>query len=157
MVVLTLIQQCLDVAMRRWNNVLFRRHPDISIVAVSRRHSNVRIQRWNNVDMTSLCLLGIRPMGTKLGKMMTYYERLPFLKSHYCLITWPTWGKVTNWKVISPFSQDLLSLSLAGCYFKEVVQNTNAKIVSFLLIFEWELNQTISETFDLQGKSFESM
>ena len=56
----------------------------------------------------------IRPMDTKLGKIMTYYERLPFLKSHYPLITWPTWGNVTNWKVISPFSQDLLSLSLAG-------------------------------------------
>ena len=58
LVVLTLIQRCLDVAMRRWNNVVFRRRINISIATVSRRHSDVRIQRWYDVDTTSLCLLG---------------------------------------------------------------------------------------------------
>ena len=57
-VVLTLIQRCLDVTMRRWNNVVFRRRINISIATVSRRHSDVGIQRWNDVDTTSLCLLG---------------------------------------------------------------------------------------------------
>ena len=28
-----------------------------------------------------------KPMATKLGRMMTYHERLPFKKSHYPLIT----------------------------------------------------------------------
>ena len=58
-VVLTLIQRCLDVTMRRWNNVVFRRRINISIATVSRRHSDVGIQRWNDVDTTSLCLLGL--------------------------------------------------------------------------------------------------
>ena len=56
-VVLTLIQRCLDVAMRRWNNVVFRCRTNISIAIVSRRYSDVRIQRCNDVDTTSLCLL----------------------------------------------------------------------------------------------------
>ena len=57
-VVLTLIQRCLDDTMRRWNNVVFRRRINISIATVSRRHSDVGIQRWNDVDTTSSCLLG---------------------------------------------------------------------------------------------------
>ena len=45
MVVLTLIQRCFDIAMRRWNNVVFRRRINVSIATVLRRHSDVGIQR----------------------------------------------------------------------------------------------------------------
>ena len=37
-------------------------------------------------------------MGSKIGRLLTYYKRLPPLKSHNTLITWPTWVQVTDWK-----------------------------------------------------------
>ena len=40
-----------------------------------------------------------RPLNTKLGKSLTYNERLPSLKSHDPLITWRTWGHVTFSKI----------------------------------------------------------
>ena len=39
-----------------------------------------------------------RPMGTKLGKVSTYCEKLPHLKSYDPLITGPTWVHAANWK-----------------------------------------------------------
>ena len=44
------------------------------------------------------------PMDTKLGKVLTYCERLPLLKPHEHLITWPMWDHVIIWKIyISTF------------------------------------------------------
>lgn len=40
-----------------------------------------------------------RPMNTKLGKLLTCTERLPFLEPHDSLIKWATWGQVTISKI----------------------------------------------------------
>ena len=46
----------------------------------------------------------IIPIATKLDVVVNYRGRLPQLKSYKPLITWPTWGHVTNWKTcISTF------------------------------------------------------
>ena len=39
-------------------------------------------------------------MGTKLGKVVTYHERLPLFKSHDPLIAWPMWSHVTDWNIL---------------------------------------------------------
>ena len=36
-----------------------------------------------------------RPLNTKLGRLLTYSERLPSFKPHDSFIKWPTWGHVT--------------------------------------------------------------
>ena len=39
-----------------------------------------------------------RPTNTKLGKVLTYNDRLSFLKPHEFLITWPISGHLIIWK-----------------------------------------------------------
>ena len=53
-------------------------------------------------------------MNTKLGKVLTYSEKLPSLKAHGPLITLLTCGPVTNSKIIFPLSQVLLPVNLHG-------------------------------------------
>ena len=82
-VVQTLIQRCLDVAMRR-NNVVFRRRINTSIATVSRRHSDIGIQRWNDVDTTSLCLLGSSLYG--IAQFSIFFRLIPKL-----ILFWRLW------------------------------------------------------------------
>ena len=47
-----------------------------------------------------------RPMNTKLGRVLTYFERLPSLKPNDSFLTWTTWGYLTVWKKsISTFTK----------------------------------------------------
>ena len=64
---------------------------------------------WNNVvnwiGYISICN---RPMFTKLGKVMTCYEKVQPLNLHdLALVTW-----------LSPFSQDFWPLNLVGCWLQ---------------------------------------
>ena len=58
--------------------------------------------RKNYMRYISTCT---RPMGTKLGNLVTYHERLLPINSNDSLITWPTC--VTNWKKIYLYFHDL--------------------------------------------------
>ena len=46
----------------------------------------------NQMHYISTCR---RTMDTKLGKVLTYIEKLPSQKPHDILVPWPTWGYVT--------------------------------------------------------------
>lgn len=63
----------------------------------------------NYLHYISTCI-GI--IGSKLGNVATFCERIPPLKSHASLITWPTWGKVTNWKKNISFFTRLMTAKL---------------------------------------------
>ena len=49
-------------------------------------------------ELTSLSTCR-RPMDTELDKVVSYCYKLPPLKSHDPLITWPTWRHVTIWSI----------------------------------------------------------
>lgn len=57
--------------------------------------------RKNYTRYISTCT---RPMGSKLGNLVTYHERLLPINSNDSLITWPTC--VTNWKKIYLYFHD---------------------------------------------------
>ena len=56
------------------------------------------------------------PMATKLGKMITYLDRLLLIKSHDPLISWSCKITLQNKTTISPLSERLWLPNLAGWY-----------------------------------------
>ena len=58
-------------------------------------------------------------MDTKLGKVVTHQDRLPTLMSYDSLITWPTWGHVTNWKNYISIFKFICCQSLTGWWLWE--------------------------------------
>ena len=56
----------------------------------------------DHVSNKSNCISTIRvPMVTKLGRMVTYFERIQTIKSFYALIAWP-WKVMWQTKLIYP-------------------------------------------------------
>lgn len=52
---------------------------------------------WNHVRNQKIYISTSRkPIDNKLGKLVTYHERLPPVKSHDSSITWPMWGHAIN-------------------------------------------------------------
>ena len=69
-----------------------------------------------------------KPMDTKLGKVLTYCERLPLLKPHDPFIRCPTSSHMTIWEIMATklgglltsgisFSTQMLKLSPTYCLF----------------------------------------
>ena len=88
---------------------------NVSLWRYTLRSSHSSTPMTNYLHYISTCI-GL--IGSKLGNVATYCERIPPLKSHASLITWPTWGNVKNWqKKIFPFSQYLWPLNLTGWWF----------------------------------------
>ena len=55
------------------------------------------------------------PVDTKLSRMVTWltmYERLPLIKPHHSLITWPTWGHMAFSKVYISTLAILMAIQL---------------------------------------------
>ena len=60
-------------------------------------------------------------MDTKLGKVLTYRERLPLLNPHGLLVTFLAQGHVTIWKVWQPNNQ-----IWQGAEFEKEILGANA-------------------------------
>ena len=53
-------------------------------------------------DKLDTLFLGLqRPIDIKLSKVLTYRKRLPPVKPHDFLVTWPTGDHVTAWKILT--------------------------------------------------------
>ena len=76
-------------------------------------------------------------MVTRLGRLVTYHESLPLIKSHDYLITWTCKITQQNDTILYPLSHSLCSLNLAGSWliFRGSYQYSH---ISFNHVILWD-------------------
>ena len=101
----TLIAQCLwSPNLPGWWYTAMNSHS----VILSFSHVVFVMSRDKLIHLICICK---RPISTKLGKVVAYHTRLQSLKSRDIMLV-----TIKIAKTISPLSQDLWSLNLAGCW-----------------------------------------